>query len=208
MTSGSCLRIGFDFDDVLINTADCAVRLYNKRYNTQLNNDDWYDFRDLSIWGADSISGIAVRLIKVIYSEEFNNIAKPILDSQKVLKELKSDGHSLFIITGRPKSALIQTKAILNEYYQSVFDNEHVYFTDNFSIDGKKTTKDEIISTLNLNYFIDDDVEHVNMVNKIGVRTILFDNNYAWNKIGVDKDIVKLSNWQSIKEFIDKEVGL
>ncbi len=206
MTFSPHLRIGFDFDDVLISTVDCAVKLYNKKHNTRLANDNWYDFSDLSVWGAVSISDITSRLIEVIYSEEFNNIVKPILNSQKVLAKLKEDGHLLFIITGRPISALNQTRAILDRYYPSTFNNNHVYFTDNFSVDGEKTTKDEIIRTLNLNYFIDDHVEHVNNVNRLGVRTILFDNNYAWNKIGFDKEVIRLSNWQDIGNFIDRDL--
>lgn len=195
-------RIGFDFDDVLVGTADHVASLYNKEYGTHLTRDNWYNFNPITPWNVKTFSEVTSRVANLLYNL---GEARPLAGSQQVLSRLKDAGHELFIITGRPESVRPQTLGILNKYYPGIFDNSSLYFTDHFSQDGKRVEKSNLCNDLNLTHFIDDQVEHANIVAAEGVKTILFSDNYAWNQSGADDNVTKLSSWQKIEEFFNDE---
>lgn len=195
-------RIGFDFDDVLVGTADHVASLYNKAYGTHLTRDNWYNFDPMTPWGVKTFPEVASRVANLLYNL---GEAIPITGSQQVLSRLKNAGHKLFVITGRPESVRSQTLGILDKYYPGIFDDTSLYFTDHFSQDGKRVEKSDLCNDLHLTYFIDDQVEHANIVAAEGIKTILFSDNYAWNQSGLNSNITKLSSWQGIEEFFNDE---
>lgn len=195
-------RIGFDFDDVLVGTADHAVSLYNETYGTNLTRDNWYDFKPITPWGVKTFPELSARVAKLLYGL---GEALPIKGSQQVLKQLNDSGHELFVVTGRPENVRIQTLNILNKYYPNIFNDSSLYFTDHFSQAGQRVEKSDICIDLRLTHFIDDQVEHVNIVSKEGIKTILFSDNYKWNKSGVNNNITRLTSWKEIKEFFNEE---
>jgi len=195
-------RIGFDFDDVLVSTADHVVSLYNQKYGTHLTRDNWYNFSPMTPWGVETFPEAASRVADLLYSL---GEARPFVGASKVLSRLKDDGHDLFIITGRPESVRTQTLDILNKYYPGIFDDTSLFFTDHFGQDGKRADKSSLCVDLRLTHFIDDQVEHANIVASEGIKTILFSDNYAWNKSGLNQGITRLSSWQKIEDFFDEE---
>lgn len=197
------LRIGFDFDDVLIGTAKCTLDIYNKEYGTKLTFDNWYNFDPISTWAANTLEEVTDRVVNILRSDNFLKTIEPIKESQKTLRYLKSIGCSLFIVTGRPESMRDYTLKIVDRHFPSLFDESSLYFTDYFEKGGKKLSKSDIVDSLELTHFIDDQVEHVNSIVGTGVTTILFSNNYPWNKEGYCNGIVKLSGWDELGPLIN-----
>lgn len=197
-------RIGFDMDDVLINTADCATSLYNDIYGTKLTRENWYDFDPITPWGAETLSEVVGRVTKLIESEHSSKI-QPIKDSQHVLHGLSNSGHSLFVITGRPESIRAQTMLILDRLFPGTFSYKTLFFTDHYNHDGRKCSKADIALDLRLTHYIDDQLEHAEAVLEKGVKTILFSDNYKWNKLSANDNLNRLSSWQEIEEFFDEE---
>ncbi len=195
--------IGIDFDDVLIASADRTTELYNELYGTHLTRDDWYDDPSITApWAVDSFSEVVSRVVEVHSMKKFENV-QPIKDARRVLQKLKDAGHTLIIITGRPVVLRTQTEQLVEKYYKDIVST--LYFTDHFSHEGERVSKGDIASTLGLTHFIDDVIQHANDVARIGVKTILFSDNYKWNQARADKGVIRLKSWQEIGEFFSEE---
>lgn len=200
--SSQKLRIGLDFDDVLVATARCTIDIYNKQYGTSLSYSNWYNVNPALGWGVDTAQAASKRILSIHKSEFFADIIEPIDGSQNSLRRLKDAGCSLFIITGRPESIRSHTIQTINKYFPSLFDESSVYFTDHFEQDGKKLSKSDIVNELNLDYFVDDQVDHVNEIVKTKAKTILFGGDYDWNRQGYDDKVIKCCDWGEVSACI------
>ena len=198
------LRIGIDIDDVLIKSVDRAVVMYNKAYGTNITRDTWYDFSDPSVWGGDELPALVKKVVDVFTDPAFQTVL-PMENAYETLVHLRNEGHVLFAITGRSESIRPQTMSILDKCFPDFFTNETVFFVDHFSHDGQKASKADVGAKLALTHFIDDQVEHANALHQAGITTILFSQNYRWNRTGADEDIVRLSDWKAIGELLDAE---
>jgi uncharacterized HAD superfamily protein len=205
--SGQMLRIGIDIDDVLLHSADQTIKLYNDTYGTSMTTNNWYDFSSMELWGTDDKSEVVKRVSLLFAEDDFADV-KPIMNANEVLTHLERAGHELFAITGRPESIRKQTMEVLGKYYPGLFIDSSVYFVDHFSHDGNKANKADLALELGLTHFIDDQVEHVNLLDRAGVKTVLFSQDYAWNQSGADKNIIRLGDWQSVGKFLDAEAAL
>lgn len=198
-------RIGLDFDDVLIASADHTVELYNARYGTELTRDDWYDDPDIvDPWKVETFKDVVERVVQIQQQDDFLSV-EPLKEAQRVLKRLKAIGHELVVITGRPEQLRSSTLALLDKYYGDVFKTSDLYFTNHFAHNGTRVHKGDIAKELNLTHFVDDVIQHANNVSSAGVRTILFSNDYKWNQGEVDEGVVRLNGWREIGEFFDAE---
>lgn len=204
--SSQSLKIGLDFDDVLVGTAKCTIDIYNKEHDAGLTCGNWYNFDPISGWEVDTLQEASDRVVSILRSDDFVDSVEPIDGAQKSLQHLKAMGCSLFIITGRSESIRIQTIKVINKHFPSLFDESSLYFTDYFEKDGKKLSKSDIVNNLGIDYFIDDQIDHVNDIAKTGIKTILFSGNYAWNKKGCDDGIVKCLGWREIDEYIGESL--
>lgn len=139
------LRIGFDFDDVLVQTGEATTVLYNQWHGTELTASDWYNFDDMSSrWGTEYFTEAARRVNEIFASREFVETAEPLEGAQEVVEKLQVDGHDLSIITGRPERLRLHTVQLAHRLFPDAFAGESVCFTDHFSPKGKKVTKGEV----------------------------------------------------------------
>lgn len=198
---GGHYRIGFDFDDVLVSSADHTVKLYNELYGTKLTRDDWYD--DPSIvapWEVASFADIVTRVVEIQAGDAFDGV-EPLKDAREVLRRLKRAGHELVVITGRPPQLRANTERLLKRYYGDIFTSADLYLTDHFAHEGERVDKGDIALQLKLTHFVDDVISHANSVARKGIKTILFSDNYKWNQAAPDKEVVRLSSWQVIGDY-------
>jgi len=201
------LRIGFDFDDVLIASADHITKLYNGIYGTKLTRDNWYE--DQSIvepWDVDDFSLVLSRVTEIMPSEDFMQV-EPLKDAHDVLKHLKEQGHDLLVITGRPQMIRASTEQILTKYYGDIFNVDELQLTDHFAQEGKRTDKGDIALELALTHFVDDVIQHANSVASKGITTVLFDDGYKWNQAEPDHGVVRIKSWKALGEFFDGQAG-
>jgi len=199
-------RIGFDLDDVLLGTADVVTSLYSDKYGADVTRDDWYDYESIDkTWQVGTKTQLNSRLINLNYSDDYVNVVKALRDSQRVLRDLKDAGHTLSLVTGRPESSRIKTYTVLSRLFSGVFSNEDLYFTDHYNHDGHKSSKADVAVRLGLTHFIDDLIEHADIVAAEGIKTILFSDNYKWNQTAAKEGIIRLNSWQEIEKFFYDE---
>lgn len=198
--------IGIDFNDVLVNGAKEVIRIYNRDFQTSLGLDNWYsDFGDMTPFNTLDPKEVVKRVIAIQNTKEFSRGVKALEGAHDVLKNLKAAGHRLLIITGRPESNKDSTIATLERLFGDIVDREDLYFTDHYSHDGAPKSKGDIAVALDLTHFIDDLVDHVNDVAARGVRTLLFSDNYQWNKGEAVPEAVRVSSWKEIEEYFSRE---
>lgn len=196
------MRIGFDCDDVLVNSADYTARLYNDAYGTSLTRDHWYDFGSMEPWGVDTFAQAATRVTDIMHADTYTGL-EALPDASRVLRTLKLGGHALMIVTGRPDSLRASTERMLEALYPAIFDSENLYFTNHFGTDGTKLTKASVATRLGLTHFVDDQIEHANGVAATGIQTILFSDRYAWNREGADANVTRVGGWPELGEYFD-----
>lgn len=201
------LKIGFDFDDVLISSADHTVMLYNKLYQTMLTRDDWYDDPLIvAPWKVDDFSTIIRRVVDIHADEQFLDVAV-LPGAREVLRALKEQGHELVVITGRPIELLLPTIALLEKHYADIFTADDLRFTDYFGHSSTPLKKGDVAVELGLTHFIDDVVPHANDVASRGVTVLLFDAGYKWNQFSPNEGVQRVKSWQDIGKFFDGQVS-
>jgi uncharacterized HAD superfamily protein len=197
------LRIGLDIDDVLIRTGEHTLKLYNQAHGTNVTLDHWYQ-ADPEVWGVKDMLHAVERVRYLTELDEFDDV-QPVAGALEAVTKFIEDDHEIFAITGRPENVRQQTLRILERYFPGVFSHDRVFFTDHYGDSAVKVSKSEIATSLELDYFVDDQVFHANELSAARVKTILFSDNYAWNATGEDPGVVRVSSWGEIGAFFDAE---
>jgi uncharacterized HAD superfamily protein len=203
------LRIGFDIDDVLVNSAVALTTLHNQVHGTTLNMSHIYNLEDTESWGVADGQGIIDRIQEIMAHEQWLDLDTPFEGAVAILLRLKDEGCKVFAVTGRPASTRGATLELLDRYYPGIFTDETLFMTDIFAVDGRpieKVTKLDIARQLKLTHFVEDYLVHADVLADGGITTVLFSGaHYHWNKVGGHHSLVRLNNWQEIGEFFDDE---
>ena len=189
-------RIGFDFDDVLINFRH-ALRLYsNELYKTNLQRED-YTSSDLSETWKCTPEEATKRVID-FYSSEHHYNALPVEGAVEGIKILKQD-YDLFVITSRPEKIREMTVGWLDRYFPDMF--EEVHLTNLFYGEGEKIirTKKEVCLELGVEAFVDDALHYAHDVSSAGIPVLLYD--APSNQGDVEHPIIRVHSW---REIVDK----
>ena len=198
------MRIGFDFDDVLAQTAERTVQLYNQLYSTRLEVDDWYDFTDMSRWGDERLPKVVARVSDILQSDEFTDTVIDLEEAKVVVSALYDAGHILSIITGRSEQLRQQTVRTAERLFPGIFPTESVYFTDHFATEGGMLTKGEVAKQLELTHYVDDQIVHAEDVAATGTKVVLFGHR-KWNASEDISGAVRVDNWRALKEYFESE---
>ena len=201
MATAHPLKIGLDIDDVLIRTGEHTVKLYNEAHGASVTLDHWYNF-DPEVWAAPDVGEAISRVRALTELDAFDDV-NPVVGARVALEKLKADGHELLAITGRPENVRTQTLRILERYFPGLFTHDTVFFTDHYGGEDVRLSKTDIAKRLGLDYFVDDQVFHVNELNEAGIKTLLFSDNYLWNQDGVLPGTHVVSSWEEIEKHFD-----
>lgn len=143
------LKIGIDLDDTLfIVLSQEIINAYNKKYHQILNLDDINRF---------DCNGIPELM------EEYHNFeVRHKLDmkihtgGEEVIKKLKSQWHSVYIITSRPPEEKENTQALLHNYFWNNFFEEIVFIKESW-----EDHKYKAANKLGLDIVVDDGPHHI-----------------------------------------------
>jgi len=167
------MRIGIDFDDTIVETTK-KIHEYVKKYNLEFFdtlNSDFY----------------------IKYIEEITNNIDLKPNVLKILNKLIKD-NELYLITAR------------NEYYSKnipklilkfINDNKLPFKEIHFDCYGE--TKASKCKELGINLFIDDCIDNCIPVKKIGIDTLLFQNEYEGLKT--------VNSWDEVLEYMEEMYG-
>lgn len=183
------MRIGVDIDNVLANFNEVLLESYIK-HDKEINgngivNKNVY-LREMFDWNKDYEEKFYKSNI-----EYFASMFEPIKDCSKVIKKLKEEGHTIYIISGRDNGEYSDPYKITIDWlkkYDIVYDK--LFLVDAYN----SHSKTEICLEYNIDVMIDDSKRMCKDIKENGVRTLLmdtpynkdtneFERVYSWNHI-------------------------
>lgn len=173
-------QLYLDFDNVIANTADTIVDLYNEDFKYY---DGYKRVNTVNTWNFEELSCANRNIINHYFNTErfFKNL-KPLPDAVNSIKEL-SDIYDIFICTIGTNPNLVQKQTWLSD---------HIKDTDlNFiGLNTGKNGKSEV--DMSGAIFVDDNIKVLDSSN---ARIKILFGDYGWNKNSVH---VKISNWNDL----------
>ncbi len=214
------LRIGIDYDDVLVNTFPSFIDFHNQRYGTKFRIEDMTSYH---IWevGIGKDKHDAVRLFQEFYdSPEFDEM--PLVDGAgKGVTELaRLSERGVEIITSRPLLFRVKTVRLIRRSFSGIPLTLH--YSNDFH-DGANHSKASICQELGLDYYVEDCFEYAKDIVQRRTDVLLLKkpwNERDWHRLrkpenGDGRDsrnyrpraIIPVENWQEILKEIRKSNG-
>ncbi len=106
------MKLGFDLDGVISDTVDKTVEIFNERFDKELSVNDIKSFKLLENKYDDdpeTSDKLALEFIDCINDPIVQAECKVYPDAAAALRKIKSFGHTIHIITARPKENYDQT---------------------------------------------------------------------------------------------------
>ncbi len=184
------MKIGIDFDDVLIDFCSHMVAYYNAIDKTDFKFSDIKDFRLYGMWGLefDKAQEKVINFYSIANTLDIKPIEGAVLGIQELAKE-----NELVVITGRPENTKEFMVNWLDKYFPGVFKD--IYFTSHFHNKGKKT-KAEICSENEIGIMVDDYLGFFEDAKTEDLRIILLDK--PWNQKALTKNVERVFSWSEI----------
>ena len=187
------LVIAIDCDDVIINTSEYLVTVYNATYDTTVDMKHTY-MSDNPAWGAER-DEVFRRLRLIQHSAGFGRIT-PRRQVVQAVHQLAAQ-HELHLISARSEEVLDVTHQMLERYFLGCFSSvEHV---------GTERSKGEVCQTLHADVMVDDNIRHLVSAKEVGVDKLLWFGRYPWQNDeewveGIDRS----ETWKEVVQEIEK----
>lgn len=197
------LRIAVDIDDVLAENAIGFVTFSNERWGTRLSVDD-YNEHWSEMWRIDSEE--AERRAHIFHDSGVIRGYAHIGGADEVLRNM-SRVHHLMITTSRRLQVQSDTLLWIEEHFPGIFASSAVHFSglwDTVHEGSHKLTKTELITQINADVLIDDQLKHCLAVSETGRNAILF-GDYTWNRADSLPDkVVRCHSWSEVEVEIER----
>ncbi|MCB9819882.1 hypothetical protein H6796_01075 [Candidatus Nomurabacteria bacterium] len=197
------LRIAIDVDDVLAENAAGFVAFSNQRWGTSLGVGD-YDEHWAKMWGVDNAE-VERRSAEYSSSNVISGYGH-IGGAYDVLKRL-SKNHHLVIATSRNLQMKSDTLMWIDEHFPGIFNSSTIHFAgiwDEITEESHNMTKADLITQINADVLIDDQLKHCIAVAESGRHSILF-GDYEWNKSeNLPDKVLRCLNWMEVEQGIEK----
>ena len=177
------MRIGIDLDDTLCNTS----KIINK-YILEYAKEENIDINEvMKTRRNDFFIKYTVEIFEKVEIKD---------NASEVLNELKNKGHELYAITARSTN-------LTSEYIDVVkpttnWLNRHNIKIDKLIIGSYHKEKAEACLANKIDIMIDDDIENINEISKVGIKCLLFDDK---NRYNIDS---KVTSWLQVKDVIER----
>lgn len=178
------MKIGVDIDDTLINTKEQQI-IYWSKYITE-NPKTGYN-KELP----KTINDFEDDYVQTFWDTYRNELSfRPTFKkgASKILNKLKEEGHTICIITSRPKEKYDNLHKLLQEWFQK----------NNIPIDYIYTNirkKGTFCKENKIDILIDDSILHCESCNSFNIHSILFGDTNEYNGL-------KTTNWNEIYTII------
>ena len=118
-----------------------------------------------------------------------------------------SQVHHLMVATSRRLQVQSDTLLWIEEHFPRIFASSAVYFSGLWDIvheGSHKLTKTELITQINADVLIDDQLKHCLAVSETGRNAILF-GDYTWNRADSLPDrVVRCHSWSEVEVEIER----
>ncbi len=197
--------IAVDIDDVLANEHLAIREFINKKYGTTHSAEDYLVDGEYwgyweKVWGRNKDEG--KQWFRAFIESDDKANQRPVKDAIKTIQYLKKVGYTLVVVTSRDSSLVSITQTWLEKHFPAAFKGVefvHVWSGDN------RTSKGIICREVSAGYLIDDSPEHCELAAEAGVKVLLF-GEYGWtNSRKLPKGVIRVKNWQAVKEYFDEQ---
>lgn len=197
------LKIAIDVDDVLAENAAGFVAFSNQRWGTALKVED-YDEHWAKIWSIDNEE--VERRAKEFHESGIMRGYGHIGGAYEVLRQLSKE-HHLVVATSRRLQMKADTLAWIDEHFPGIFASDTVHFAgiwDAVNDQSITMTKADLVSQINADVLIDDQLKHCLAVAETGRNAILF-GDYNWNnQATLPSGATRCLNWNEVKNEINR----
>lgn len=190
------LIIAIDCDDVLIETTEYIVDIYNQQYGTSVELDKSHD-QNNEQWRVSDGTLLIQRFNEIQSTEAYARLV-PMPEALRVVKQLARD-HELHLVTARDGSIEAITEAMLDEYLPGCFTSmEHV---------GRDRSKGEVCQQLKADILIDDSIRNLLSALEYGLPAggALHFGEYAWNRVEpLPEGVVTCFDWEAVEREVER----
>lgn len=190
------LIIAIDCDDVLIETTEYIVDVYNQQYDTLVALDKSHD-QNNEQWRVPDGTLLIQRFNEIQSTEAYARLV-PMPEALRVVKQLARD-HELHLVTARDGSIEAITEAMLDEYLPGCFTSmEHV---------GRDRSKGEVCQQLKADILIDDSIRNLLSALEYGLPAggALHFGEYAWNRVEpLPEGVVTCFDWEAVEREVER----
>lgn len=189
------LVIAIDCDDVLVQTKEYFVRMYNALHGTHVTLEDTRNL-NREIWEADE-KEILRRWAALAETDEYK-LLKPDSEVVTVLKKLAVH-HELHLITARKEEERAFTQEMLDHELKGTFTSMEFV--------GWKGSKGQVCKRIKADVLIDDTASHLHDALECGLPSggaLLF-GDYDWNRHASSHNaLVHCHDWLAVQQVINK----
>lgn len=199
------LRIAFDLDDVIVNTAQPTVDAYKRvygefdSYGNQIGLSACYT-NDPALWGLDDMAEASRRIYGLYLSEKSVYDAAPSAEAKAVIGRL-ADQHTLYVITGRSASMQAITDTLINSHFKGIFRD--VVLTNHHL---GTLSKSEVCKQLGIQVLVDDLPHHiVRAVEDVPLLEAIQFGAYPWSGDSLPiARVIRASSWTEVEAAIER----
>jgi uncharacterized HAD superfamily protein len=188
------MKIGVDFDDVLLDCNTSLSLFHNARYGT------FYERKDIKSWYLEKTWGCtrqeAIVRVKEWYESPEHVQSHPVAGALDAISQL-ARLHELHVVTSRPAQVRELTQEWLERHFEDQFSGLH--FTSHF--EPGIGSKSEVCRTLGISLLIEDSLLHARDVAANGTTVLLLD--CPWNQEAVFGNIIRILSWEEAFDFLE-----
>ena len=188
------MKIGIDFDDVIVNFIDNLMDFYHNKYGKKVTRDQ------IEIWNWGLYWGVskeeATKRVDEFHESHDVKELMPLDNAIIALKDLIKR-HDITIITSRPVRFKHKVEGWLEHHLGEKIEIIHAGDWHK----GQAATKAEICLKLGISLIIEDSGETGLDCASKGVKVLLFDN--PWNKKFSHNNIIRVNNWSEAMKKIN-----
>ncbi len=187
------MKIGIDFDDVLLDCNTALAAFHNARYGTSYKREDVRSWDLSRMWNCTKEEEF-VRVREWWASQD--HFEAPLVPGALTAVEILAMHHELHIITARQVETSTATKAWLARHFPSHFNEVHFVSKS----DTDTGSKVEACQQVGIDLMIDDSLSNACNLNAAGIQVLLFD--APWNQEEVPPSIVRVYNWEQALYYL------
>ncbi len=189
--------IAIDIDAVLGDFLSKFLEYRNDMYGTSWKIDQFYSYVWAEVFkeSKEQMYSILTDFFESSYLDEI----KPVAGAVEGVRKLKELGHTLDVITSRPRLIKDATNRWIRKHFHHAFNM--VYFSNQPAYGSFGDTKGEICHEIRADLFIDDQYNYCQECMAEGIRVFIFDS--PWNQnISLPKRILRVFSWKEIVEKV------
>jgi len=181
------LRIGIDVDDVLAESLPGYLEAFRRRFGHEVRIEEaaWEIFRRYPDISATQMWGFFSEL----EATDFLGTRPLYPEAVKAVKALASDGHRLFVVTGRLTQHREHTRRLLERAGLLEFFDELVHRDNETAADYKP----RIVREMKLDLLIEDELHVALAAADVPIPVLLVDR--PWNQAELPPGVTRVTDW-------------